>query len=702
MPLQKIVFKPGVNRENTRYTTEGGWYECDKIRFRQGNPESIGGWVPYSSIGAVFSGVCRSLWNWVTLTGRNLMGVGTNLKFYIEEGGAYNDITPIRRTVTLGSNPFAGNNTTTVTVTDTGHGASIGDFVTYSGATGTYDTIFNAEFQIVSIVNANSYTITAPSVISGGSYGGTPVAAYQVGVSGSTELPRIGWGFSTWASGGWGEGSPVTTSTSLGLWTQQNYGEDLIFGPRTGGVYYWDATNGTNTRGVLLNSLGGTVTFTTTSPTIVTLTTVLSESTAVQFAVSSGGTLPTGITANTTYYLFNVLGLTANLLDGSGNLVDVTSAGSGTFSISKLVDVPTVQNTIVVSDVNRFVFALGCNDYGSAVIDPMLIRWSDQDNVYQWTPDAANQAGSVRVSHGSSIIAGVLARQELVVFTDSSVYSLQYFGPPTVWGPQLLADNISIAGFNAAVVASGIIYWMGIDKFYFYDGRVQTLNCDVRRYVFGDFNISQSGQVYAGSNEGFNEVWWFYPAANSTQPDRYVIFNYLEQAWYYGTMERTAWIDSGLRTNPLATTYDSVTQTGRLITHESGINDNTSGTNNPLNAYISSSEFDIGDGHNFSFVWRFLPDITFANSSNSPTGASPQVAMTLSTLQNSGSGITTANSNTVTLNAPATTSDTEKFTGQVYTRLRGRQMIFKIGSNQVNTAWQLGAPRIDFRSDGRR
>lgn len=701
MPLQKIVFKPGVNKENTRYTTEGGWYECDKIRFRQGNPESIGGWVPYTL--NTFRGVCRSLWNWVTLTGLNLMGVGTNLKFYIEEGGAFNDITPIRRSVTLGTNPFAGNNTTTVTVTDTAHGASIGDFVTYSGATGTYSTIFNAEFQVVSIVNANSYTITAPSVISGGSYGGSAVvAAYQVGVSGSTELPRAGWGFSTWASGAWGEGSPVTTSTSLGLWTQQNYGEDLIFGPRTGGVYYWDATNGTNTRGVLLNSLGGTVTFTTASPTVVTLTKVLSESTAIQFAVSSGGTLPTGILANTTYYLFNVNGLTANLLDSSGNLANVTGAGSGTFSISLLVDVPTIQNTIVVSDVNRFVFTLGCNDYGSAAIDPMLIRWSDQDNVYQWTPDAANQAGFLRVSHGSSIIAGVLGRQELVIFTDSSVYSLQYFGPPTVWGSQLLADNISIAGFNAAVVASGIIYWMGVDKFYFYDGRVQTLNCDIRRYVFGDFNISQSDQVYAGSNEGFNEVWWFYPSANSSQPDRYVIFNYLERAWYYGTMERSAWIDSGLRTYPIGTTYDSSTQTGRLITHENGINDNTAGTNNPINAYISSSEFDIGDGHNFSFVWRFLPDMTFANSSNAPGGTAPQVAMTLSTLQNSGSGIATTNSKTVTLSAPATTSDTERFTGQVYTRLRGRQMIFKIGSNQVNTAWQLGAPRIDFRSDGRR
>jgi hypothetical protein len=701
MPLQKILFKPGVNRENTRYTTEGGWYECDKIRFRQGNPESIGGWAPYSL--NTFRGICRSLWNWVTLTGRNLLGVGTNLKFYIEDGGVFNDVTPIRRTVTLGTNPFAGNNTTTVTVTDTAHGCSAGDFVTYSGATGTYDTTFNAEFQITSIINANSYTITTSSEISGGSYGGSAVsAAYQVGVTATTELPRIGWGFSTWGSGAWSEGSPVTTSTSLGVWTQQNYGEDLIYGPKVGGIYYWDATNGLNTRGVLLNTLGGTVTFTTASPTVVTLTKVLTEGTALQFSVSSGGTLPTGISASTTYYLFNVNGVQANLLDAAGNLVNVTGAGSGTFSISLLVDIPTIQTFIAVSDVNRFVFAFGCNDYGSSTIDPLLIRWSDQDNLYAWTPDATNQAGAIRVSHGSSIVASLIARQEVLVFTDSSLYSLQYYGPPTVWGAQLLADNISIIGQNAATIASGIVFWMGVDKFYMYDGRVQTLDCDLRRFVFSDINTQQYQQVYAGSNEGFNEVWWFYPSASANQPDRYVIFNYMEKAWYYGTMSRTAWLDSGLRAVPMATTYDSSTGLGRVIAHETGINDNTTGTATALNAYIGSSEFDLGDGNNFQFVWRVLPDLTFANSSNSPDGNAPQVTMGLSTLRNSGSGITKTENEPVYLIAPYTISDTEQFTGQVYTRIRGRQMILKISSNQVNTAWQLGAPRLDIRPDGRR
>ena len=473
-----------------------------------------------------------------------------------------------------------------------------------------------------------------------------------------------------------------------------------MFGYRGSPIFYWDATGTVTTRGVYLNSRGGTVTFTVASPTVVTLTNILTEGTAVQFSVSSGGTLPTGISANTTYYLFNVAGLTANLLDSNGALVNVSGAGSGTFSISNLVDVPVKQNVVFVSDTSRFIFAFGSNDYGSSTLDPMLVRWSDQDNPLVWTPDATNQAGSVRLSHGSDIITAVQTRQEIVVFTDSSVYSFQYLGPPVVWGSQLLGDNISIAGPNAAVIASGIVYWMGVDKFYAYDGRVQTLNCDLRRYVFSDFNLTQRTQVYAGTNEAFNEVWWFYPSANASQNDKYVIYNYLEKIWYYGTMQRSAWFDSGLRAYPVATTYNANTQTGKLINHESGLNDNTEGTDNALNAYISSSEFDIGDGHNFGFVWRILPDLTFANSTNSNMGLSPRVNMTLRALYNSGSGQVDSASGLVAKGS--TYVITEEFTGQIYTRVRGRQMIFEIESDQVNTAWQLGAPRIDIKPDGRR
>ena len=697
MPLQKVLLKPGVNRENTRYTTEGGWYEGNNVRFRQGNPEIIGGWTPFSL--NTFVGVCRSLWNWATLGSVNLIGVGTNLKFYIEEGGFFNDITPIRATTTLGANPFTGNGTTTVTVTANSHGAVNGDYVTFSGVTGTYASLLNAEFQIT-FINANSYSITTSSAVAAGATGGAAVvAAYQLNTGPAYTIPLSGWGAGSWGSGTWGVGG--TTNTAIRLWSQMNYGQDLIFGPRGGGIYYWNATSGVTVRGVNLNTLGGTVTFTVASPTVATFTTVLTEGTAVQFSVSTGGTLPTGISSATTYYLINVNGVTANLIDSSGNLINVSGAGSGTFSVSLLVDVPTVQNLITISDTSRFVFAMGCNDYGSVTQDPMLIRWSDQENPYVWTPDATNQAGSIRLSHGTEIVAAVQTRQEIVVFTDATVYSLQYLGPPVVWSSQILGDNISIAGQNAAVIASGVVYWMGVDKFYAYDGRVNTLNCDLRRHVFNDFNLSQRAQVYAGTNEAFNEVWWFYCSANSTLIDKYVVYNYLEKIWYYGTMSRTAWLDSGLLSYPIATNYNSTTQVGRLINHESGLNDNTDGTNYAIDAYISSSEFDIGDGHNFGFVWRMLPDLTFSNSANEPTsGNSPRVTMTLYGLYNSGSGVIDNASGLVAKSSSYVI--TEEFTGQIFTRLRGRQMIYKIASNQINTCWQLGAPRIDIKPDGRR
>ena len=609
MPLQKILFKPGVNRENTRYTTEGGWYDCDKVRFRQGTPEKIGGWQRISP--NTFLGTCRSLWNWVTLGFLNLVGVGTNLKFYIEKGGAYNDITPLRVTTTLPNNPFTGNGTTTVTVNAPAHGAVTGDFVTFSGVTGASAALLNGEFQLT-VVNVNTYTITTSSSVPIGATGGAAVsAAYQINTGAAFSVPITGWGAGPWGAGPWGTGA--ATDSPIRLWTQKNWGEDLVFGPRGGGMYYWDATTGITVRGYNL----------------------------------------------------------------------ATAVGAS--------DVPTLQNVIFVSDVNRFVFAMGCNDYGSATLDPMLIRWSAQEDALDWTPVATNQAGSLRLSTGSEIITAIQARQEIVVFTDSALYSLQYLEPPIVWGAQLLGDNISIVGPNAVAIASGVVYWMGVDKFYAYDGRVQTLPCDVRRYVFSDFNSSQASQVFAGTNEGFNEVWWFYCSAGSYSVDRYVVYNYLERIWYYGTMARTAWLDSGLRDYPIAATYSH-----NLVNHEQGIDDNETATSLPISANISSSEFDIGDGHNFGFVWRMLPDITFENS----TAGSATVNMTLYGLYNSGSGSIDSSGKPVVRGS--TYVITEEFTGQIYTRVRGRQLIFKIDSNQLGTTWQLGAPRIDIRPDGRR
>ena len=696
MPLQKILFKPGVNRENTRYTTEGGWYECDNIRFRQGNPEKIGGWTRISP--NVFLGICRSLWNWVTLAGANYLGVGTNLKFYIENGGNYSDITPIRATSTINNNPFvATNGSAVITVTDTAHGCVTGDFVTFSGAVGLGGNItagvLNTEHQ-VTVINANSYTFVASATANATDAAGSPgggasvVAAYQLNVGPEYEVPTTGWGAGGWGLGTWGYGDPGVNPITL--WNQINYGQDLVFGPRGGGLYYWSANSGLNTRGVALNTLGGTVTFTNASPTLVTSTILYTEGAALQF---SGGSLPTGITAGTTYYVFQVNGLTFNLLDSTGAEVNTSSSGSG--SVSLIVDAPIIQNTLTVSDSSRFVIVFGTNDYGSSTLDPMLIRWSAQDDIYNWTPDATNQAGFTRLSHGSEIVTTVQTRQEIVVFTDSSVYSLQYLGPPYVWAPQLLGDNTSIVGPNATVIASGIVYWMGVDKFYSYDGRVQTLNCDLRRYVFQDFNQDQAAQVCCGTNEGFNEVWWFYPSANSTRNDKYVVYNYVEKIWYYGYMARTAWLDSGLRAFPMAATYVK-----NIVYHEDGYDDNTTATTAPIDAYIASSEFDIGDGHNFGFVWRVLPDLTFENSVPNPAGDAASVTMTLYGLANSGSGVTSS------AGAPVAQSSsyviTEEFTGMIFTRLRGRQMIFKIESDQIGTNWQLGAPRIDIRPDGRR
>jgi hypothetical protein len=693
MPLKKLTLKAGVNRENTRYTSENGWYQSDKVRFRQGTPENIGGWTRISA--NFFQGICRSLWNWVTLGGSNLLGVGTNLKFYIEQGGSYNDITPLRSTGVINANPFTGDGTTTVTVTDTAHGGLTGDFVTFSGVTGTYAAVFNAEFQIT-VLTVDTYTITTTTVIAAGASGGSSVtAAYQINTGAEFAAPIIGWGAGGWGSGGWGVGT--TTSDPIRLWKQINFGENLIFGYRGGPMYYWDNTTGLTTRGVLISSLGGAVTFTNASPTVVTATSTFTAGTPIQFAAS--GSLPSGVAASTTYYVTNVTGVSFNIADSAGTLINTASTGSGAY-ISLLVDVPLIQNYLIVSDASRFVFAFGTNDYGSITQTPMLIRWSAQESVTDWTPAATNQAGSLLLSYGSKIVTAIQTRQELVVLTDSAIYSLQYLGPPAVWGSQLLGDNISIAGPNAIAIASGTVYWMGVDKFYRYDGRVQTLRCDLRQYIYDDINLSQMDQFFASTNEGYNEVWFFYCSAGSNTVNRYVVYNYLENnsegAWYYGTMERSAWLDSGLRSYPMAATYIK-----NIVDHESGVDDNSTDVPLPIYSIIGSAEFDIDDGDHFGFVWRILPDITFRGSN----AANPQVDMTLIPMQNSGSGYnnptSVAGSDSATVVRTATVP-IEQYTGQVYVRVRGRQMIMQVESNQLGCAWQLGSPRIDIRQDGRR
>jgi hypothetical protein len=666
----------------------------------------------------VFQGVCRSLWNWVTLGGQNLIGVGTNLKFYIQNGGTYYDITPTRTTSTLTTNYFTTNTATnssgktTVTVNHTAHGALNNDFVTISYATSAPTvggvTVAAGEYQIT-YVGSNSYTIsvtgTASSNATGPSSSTTAYFVYQINTGPAYAVPTAGWGAGAWGLGAWGQGT--TSSDPIRIWSQINWGQNLIYGPRGGPLYYWDAAIGYNT---------STASITVASPAVVTSSVTVATGTPI--TLSTSGALPVGLTPGTTYYALASTGTTFNLaLTAGGTAINTTGAGSGTTYInpngillSSLSGTdgycPLYQNTMTVSDASRFVLVFGTNDYGSTVLDPMLIRWSDQESLTIWYPAATNQAGSIRLSHGSKIVTSFQSRQEILVYTDSTLYSMQYLGPPAVWQTQLLADNISIAGPNAVALASGVVYWMGVDKFYKYDGRTQAMRCDLRQYIFEDINKNQFDQVVASTNEGFNEVWFFYCSSGSNAVDKYAVYNYAEDVWYYGYMGRTAWIDSGLLDYPTAATYSY-----NLVQHEYGLNDCTdSNSGLPIEAYINSSQFDIDDGQNFGFIWRLVPDITFRGS----TATTPAVTMTLLPLQNSGSGYNNptavggqsyasiSNSGNQAITVGGKAYEIEKFTGQVYTRVRGRQMSFSVYSNQIDTTWQLGAPRIDIRPDGRR
>lgn len=698
MPLQKTILKAGVNRENTRYTNEGGWYECDKIRFRQGTPEKIGGWTAYSS--SAFLGVCRSLWAWVTMQGQVLIGIGTNLFFYVMQGGIPYDITPIRYTVTL-VNPFtATNGSHTLTVHSVAHGAITGDYVLFSGASiaglgGTITApILTGQFQIT-YVDADNYTITASVAANatdaaGSPGGGTVVTQYMLTTGPAYESPLTGWGAGPWGYGPWGTGA--ASVQSLQLWNQYNFGENLLYGPSGGGIYYWRSGIGV---------VASPITVSIASPAVVTYTGAAALVNGAAIMLESTGALPTGLAVGVVYFVKNLVGLTFNLaLTPSGASINTTGSQSGTQSISPRginltamgdAGTPLYQNHILVSDSSRFILVFGTNDLNSTVLDPMLIRWSAQEDFQTWYPAVTNQAGSIRLSHGSKIHTAIQTRQEVVVFTDQAVYSLQYVGPPYVWQVQLLSENVSINNANCVALSSGVVYWMGLGKFYMYDGRVQTLNCDLRKFVFDDFSSSQTQQVHACANEEYNEIWWYYCSANSTTIDRYVVYNYMEQVWYYGTMSRTASFPAAPLPLGIAATYN-----GNIITVDSGIDDNETGTPAPIEAYISSSEFDINDGHNFGFVWRVLPDLTFSGS----TAGAPQVTMTLYPMQNAGSGTSTPGSSTVTKGS--TYNITEEFTGQIYTRVRGRQLIFEVRSTGLGTTWQLGAPRIDIRPDGRR
>jgi hypothetical protein len=570
---------------------------------------------------------------WTTLAGESLIGLGTNSKFYIEKGGAYFDITPIYDTSvnvsTATSGPFfASNGSSTLTVVDATYNPDQGDYVIFSGSANlggnVTSTVINTEYEVSSVINSTAYTVTIPVTANASDtgHGGNTVTITYLYPSGlNTYTFGLGWGAGPWSRGGWGSAATIGIGQQLRLWTQDNFGEDLIYAPRGGEIFYWDATTGVNARGISLEAAANAAAF------------------------------------------------------------------SGQF-------VPNETYQIISSTVQRFCIAFGANSYdpldANTPFDPLLVRWSDQENPFDWVPDVTNQSGEQRLSIGSQIIQAVNTRQEILVITDAAIYSMQYLGPPYVYGFTLLQDNISIMGPKAAITINNVTYWMGADKFFMYSGRVETLPCSVRQFIFRNLNKDQSYQVFAASNEQYSEIWWFYCSTNSTVVDSYVVYNYLDRVWYYGTMGRTAWLDSGVLPYPIAADYNR-----RLLNHEDG-NDDVSGPSAaPIDAYIQSSDFDIGDGHNFGFVWRILPDVTFAGS----TVQNPTCTMVVKPRTNAGTAYGTPNDKTVerTVAIPV-----EEFTGQVYTRIRGRQMAFRIESADLGASWQLGSPRIDIRPDGRR
>ena len=639
MPLSKLQFKPGVNREVTAYTNEGGWFDVDYVRFQKGFPEKIGGWQKRSANS--FLGSCRALHPWVSLSLDQYLGVGTNLKYYIDEGGYYNDITPIRVTTSAGDVTFAATTgSSVITVSDTAHGAVVNDFVTFSGAASLGGNItadvLNQEYYVTEVIDANSYTIVAraadtsiaditvngqlaPSTVSAtgsdsGNGGSSVIGAYQINTGLDIDISGAGWGAGTWSRGSWSSASSdaIVTNT-LRLWTHDNFGEDLIMNVRDGGIYYWDQTGSLSSRAV-----------------------------------------------------------------------DITSLAGGT-------SVPTVAKQILVSDRDRHVLAFGCDtESNPGVQDPLAIRFSSQESLTDWQTTATNTAGELRLGSGSEIVTALETRQQILVFTDTTLYSMQFLGPPFTFGVNSLSENITIAGPNAAIAVDDNVFWMGQSEFYVYSGSVQRLPCMVRDYIFSDLNDGQIEKVNAALNTQHSEIWWFYPSSNSDEVDKYVVYNYQEQVWYYGTFGRTAWIDRGIFDFPFAANSD-----GFMYEHEIGFDDGTTDPVSAIPAYIQSSPIDIGDGEQFMLLRRMIPDVDFKAS----TATLPDVNITLD-VKNAPDGTYNRSQTDAFVKTQAASVDNR--TEQLYFRLRGRQMRFKISSDELGVDWRLGSPRIDIRSDGRR
>ena len=770
MTLQKLEFRPGVNREGTNYANEGGYYSSDKVRFRSGYAEKIGGWTNSSDTGDTYEGVARYLWNYVTTDGLNLMFVGTNQKVYIELGGDYNDITPTASTSSLTLDPFTTEaNTRNIFVTKTAHGLSIGTYVSFSGAStltvGGQPLVINGPYEVISVPGADTFTIFSPSInvsaVTGG--GSHVIGTFDINAGNAIYTSQVGWGGPPWGSGGWG--SSIPQGVPLRIWSAFNYGNDVIFAERGGEIFYWTNDTSTWSKATTLatkaNSLTKFSTTATWAPSATTLT--VTDATGINTgAVVTGSGIPSGA-----YVLESWAGGTAVPISAATTASGTLSAVSFSYAGRH---VPTEVNLVIDSAINDFTIAMGASPYDptdfTTDFDPLLVRWSDADNPWEWVPEVTNQSGEQRLSHGSYIVAADNSRQELLVWTDTAIYSMQYLGPPFVWGFNLLDQDVSIISQNALRTVNNVTYWMGLDKFYAYTGRVETLPCTLRTFVFSNINQDQAAQVTCGHNEAFSEIWWFYPSANSLVNDSYIIYNYLERVWYYGTLNRSAWAEHSNRSYPLLafgvqSSYLDVaindTQTtitlingssypdsgtvqignekisysgktsanpnelpncirgvdqttaashtinadvtllvpNQVLLHEFGLDDDSGPSPEPIEAYIESSDFDIGEGHNFAYVWRILPDLTFAGSTSNST----QVILTIKARQNSGTAYNSSSSPYVTATIPIAA---EQYNGQVYTRIRGRQVAFRVASTGLGETWQVGAMRIDIRPDGRR
>ena len=641
MPLTKLTFRPGINKETTSYSNEGGWFDADKVRFRAGYPEKIGGWLKRST--DAFLGSGRALHNWVALDNSRFIGIGTHLKYYVLLGGGFFDLTPIRSTVTGEATFAATDGSSVITVTDTNHGAVLNDFVTFTSAASLGGNItaavLNQEYQITSVPSTSTYTIQArtagtsiqsitttsglnPSLVTAnssdsGNGGGSTVAAYQLSIGLDVAVPGTGWNAGAYGRGTWNSDADTGISVNnLRIWTHDNFGEDLLINIRDGQIAYWDKSGGTSSRAVLLNSLSGS-----------------------------------------------------------------TSA-------------PTIAKQVLVSDVDRHVIAFGCDPVDNiGTQDPLLIRFADQGSLTDWASTATNTAGDLKLGVGSEIITAVETRQQILVFTDTSIHAMQFIGPPFTFGLSTVADNTTIAGPLAVTSVQDTVFWMGKNEFYMYTGQVQRMPCSVRDHVFSDLNWEQGRKIVSGLNSSFAEIWWFYPSLSSTENDKYVVYNYEQQVWYIGSLARTAWMDRGIEAYPISVGTDHY-----IYDHENGFDDGSTVPSSAISSYIESSQFDIGDGDQFTFIQRLIPDITFRNSTNT----SPSASFTLQTREGPGSPYSQNNPKTITQTVAESTTTVEQFTDLVHVRLRGRSFALKVSSSDVEAGWRLGSPRVDVRPDGRR